>query len=415
MDRYFHAQGFAKALVYPNRIVAVTLLIIVGGLTTGCTKQQAQEQTQQQPQGQPPGKQPGGRRGGGGGPAVPVMVDKVTLKTIPVEVSAIGNVEAYSTVSVKAQVAGALLEANFKEGDFVKKGQLLFKIDEEPYQTELERAQAALARDKAVAANNRIQAERYKKLLEEGIVPRQQVESMVSSADSADAVVATDDAAVKAAKLNLRYCTINAPIDGHTGSLMVQPGNLVKASDVPLVVINQINPIYVDFAVPQNYLTDIKRYMNQGKLSVAAEIPNDSGLPEQGVLVFVDNAVDPSTATIRLKATFQNSRDRLWPGLFVNVVLRLSEQRNSTVVSSQAVTTTPDGQSVYVVKADGTVESRRVVSKRTIAGAAVIDQGLQEGETVVIDGQLRLVPGAKVDIKNKKGESGTVPAGKSGD
>jgi multidrug efflux system membrane fusion protein len=342
------------------------------------------------------------------------MVDKVTLKTIPVEVSAIGNVEAYSTVSVKAQVAGPLLTANFKEGDFVRKGQLLFKIDEEPYQTALEQAQAALARDKAVAANNRIQAERYKKLLVEGIVPAQQVESMVSTADSADAVVAADDAAVKAAKLNLRYCTIISPIDGHTGSLMVQPGNLVKASDVPMVVINQINPVYVDFTVPQNYLSDIKKFMSQGKLSVAAEIPNDKSSPEQGVLVFVDNAVDPATATIRLKATFQNTRDRLWPGLFVNVVLRLSEQRNSTVISAQAVTTTPDGQSVYVVKSDGTVESRKVVSNRTISGSAVIEQGLQEGETVVIDGQLRLVPGARVDIKNAHGEPGAGPAGKSG-
>ena len=396
---------FARSKVIP------ALFIVVCSLVTSCGQQKAQEQTQQQAQG------PAGRRGGGGpgGQAVPVTVDKVTLKTIPVEVSSIGNVEAYSTVSVKAQVAGQLLEANFKEGDFVRQGQILFKIDEEPFQTELERALAALARDKAVAANNRIQAERYQKLLAEGIVPAQQVESMSSAAESAEAVVASDETEVKAAKLNLRYCTITAPIAGHTGSLMVQPGNLVKASDAAMVVINQINPVYVNFTVPQNFLPDVKKYMANGKLSVTAEIPNDSGLPEQGVLVFVDNAVDPSTATIRLKANFQNSHDRLWPGLFVNVVLRLSEQRNSTVVSSQAITTTPNGQSVYVVKTDGTVESRRVVTTRTIAGAAVIEQGLQAGETVVTDGQLRLVPGARVDIKNNLSAPAAVPVGGVGD
>ena len=402
----YGACTFAKTWSFGRWIVASSLLVVFGCLISGCGQQQAQQR-------QPQGKEERQARPAAQG--VPVMVDRVTLKTVPIEVTAIGNVEAYSTVSVRAQVSGQLMEARFEQGDFVRKGQVLFKIDERPYQTELEKAQAALARDKAVAANSRIQAERYKKLLGEGIVPAQQVESLVSAADAADAVVRSDEAAVKAAQLNLRYCTITAPIDGHTGSLMVQPGNLVKASDVAMVVINQINPVYVNFTVPQSYLPDVKKNMAKGKLQVMVAVPDDEGPPEQGVLVFVDNSVEASTGTIRLRATFQNSRDRLWPGLFVNVVLRLSEQPNSTVVPAQAVTTGPDGQLVYVVKPDRTVEGRRVLTSRSIGGSAVIDKGLQAGETVVIDGQLRLVPGAKVDIKNSLTQTAGEPGSKGAD
>jgi membrane fusion protein, multidrug efflux system len=338
-----------------------------------------------------------------------VVVDKVTLKTVPIEVAAIGNVEAYSTVSVRAQVAGPLLEARFEQGAFVHKGQVLFKIDERPFQADLERAQGALARDKAVAVNSRADAERYKTLFTEGIAPAQQVNSYVTAADAADALVASDEAAVRTSQLNLSYCTITAPIDGPTGTLMVQPGNLVRASDVPMVVINQINPVYVNFTVPQSFLPEVKRNMAKGKLPVTVAVPNDTGPPEQGVLVFVDNSIDASTGTIRLRATFQNSRDRLWPGLFVNAVLRLSEQPNTMVVPAQAVTTGPDGPVVYVVKANKTVESRRVVTSRTIAGSSVIEQGLQAGETVVIDGQLRLVPGAKVEFNKQPNGSNPAP------
>jgi multidrug efflux system membrane fusion protein len=341
-------------------------------------------------------------------------VDKVALKTIPIEVAAIGNVEAYATVSVMAQVTGLLQEANFNQGDFVHKGQVLMKIDEQPFRAELERQQAALARDKALAVNNRIQAERNKKLLDAGVLPPQQVETLVSAADAADAVVLSDEAAVKAAEINLRYCTITSPIDGHTGTLLIQPGNLVRTTGTAaIVVINQINPIYVNYTVPQDYLSDIKKYMAKGNLIVTAQLPNDSGPPERGVLAFVDNAVDMTTGTIRLRATFQNSRDRLWPGLFVNVVLRLSEQPNTIVVPAQAVIATAAGQGVYVVKPDGTVESRKVVSKRTIAGGAVIEEGLQPGETVVTDGQLRLVPGSRVDIQNKPTDAAAAPPGKN--
>jgi multidrug efflux system membrane fusion protein len=307
------------------------------------------------------------------------------------------------------------MEASFEQGDFVRKGQVLFKIDERPYQTELEKEQAALDRDKAGAVTGRVQAERYKKLLEEGIVPPQQVESLVSAADASDAVVRSDEAAVKAAQLNLEYCTITAPIDGRTGTVMIQPGNLVKASDVAMVVINQINPIYVNFTVPQSYLPAVKKNMAKGKLPVMVAVPDDDGPPEQGVLVFVDNSIEAATGTIRLRAAFQNSRDRLWPGLFVSTVLRLSEQPNTTVVPASAITTGPDGQLVYVVKPDRTVEGRRVLTSRSIGGSAVIDKGLQAGETVVIDGQLRLVPGAKVDIKNSLTQTAGEPESKAAD
>jgi len=415
MDRHHDVCVLARARRSKHWIVA--LLVVFGWLASGCGQQQAQQggAGQQGQPGQQQGQQgPGRRQGGPAVQAVPVMADKVTLKTVPIELTAIGNVESYSTVSVKAQVSGQLLEARFEQGAFVRKGQVLFKIDERPYQADLERAQAALARNKAVAENNRVEAERYKKLFAEGIVPAQQVESFVSAADASEALLRSDEAAIRAAQLNLEYCTITAPIAGRTGSLMVQPGNLVRANDVAMVVINQINPIYVNFTVPQNSLADVKRNMAKGRLRVMVEVPNDPGPAEQGSLVFVDNAVDATTGTIRLRATFQNSRDRLWPGLFVNVVLRLSEQPNAIVVPAQAVTASPDGQIVYVVKPDGTVEARRVVTNRTVEGAAVIEQGLQAGETVVIDGQLRLVPGARVDIKNNMTEAATPPLNSAG-
>jgi membrane fusion protein, multidrug efflux system len=402
----YGACTFAKTWSFRRWIVASSLLVVFGCLISGCGQQQAQ-------QGQPQGKE--GRQARPAAQGVPVMVDRVTLKTVPIEVTAIGNVEAYSTVSVRAQVSGPLMEARFEQGDFVHKGQVLFKIDERPYQTELEKAQAALDRDKAGAVTGRIQAERYKKLLGEGIVPPQQVESLVSAADASDAVVRSDEAAVKAAQLNLEYCTITAPIDGRSGTVMIQPGNLVKASDVAMVVINQINPIYVNFTVPQSYLPTLKKNMAKGKLRVMVAVPDDEGPPEQGVLVFVDNSIEASTGTIRLRAAFQNTRDRLWPGLFVSTVLRLSEQPDTTVVPASAITTGPDGQLVYVVKPDRTVEGRQVVTSRSIGGAAVIDKGLQAGETVVIDGQLRLVPGAKVDIKNSLTETAGAPGSKAAD
>ena len=386
--------------------LAVAVFIVLSLSSYGCGAQQAQPQAQAQGGGA--GR---GRGGGGTGQPVPVVAEKAVLKNMPIDVTAIGTVEAFATVSVRAQVTGPLLEASFEEGDFVRAGQVLFKIDPRPYQMDLDRARSTLVRNKAVAVNTRNQAERYKRLLAEGVVSPQEVDSVVSGAEANEATVNSDETAVRQAELNLDYCTIRAPLDGYTGKIMVQPGNLVRASDAALVVINQTNPIYVTFAVPQQHLADVKRYMGRGRLPVTAAVPNDTGAPEQGVLNFVDNAVDPSTGTIRLRAEFQNGRNRLWPGLFVNAMLRLSERPNTLVVPSQAIATNQEGQYVYVVKADSTVESRPVVTGVAIEGETIIQDGLKAGEIVVVDGQLRLVPGSRAEITNRATEDVPTPPG----
>jgi multidrug efflux system membrane fusion protein len=331
--------------------------------------------------------------------SVPVVVAKVTQRAMPVQLSAIGNVESY-TVSVQAQVAGELLQVHFKEGDFVRKDQLLFTIDPRPYEAILSQVQATLARDKAVAANSRAQAQRYLTLREQGVVSPSDAETYTSAADAAEATVAADEAALKTAQLNLDYCRIYSPMDGRTGAVMVKPGNLVKVADVPIVVIKQVSPIHVDFTVPQEYLAQIKKYLAAGPLRVEAAAPSNPGHPEIGELVFVDNAVDTTTGTIHLRANFENSHGVLWPGLYVNTMMTLAQESNATVIPSQAITAGQQGAFVYIVQADGSVAARPVISSRTVEGLAVIDKGLQPGETVVTDGQVRLVPGAKVQIKN---------------
>lgn len=380
----------AKARLQSRTTTFGFVLPVVLCLLGGCTKQQAAP---------PPSS------------AVSVTVGRVTQDTVPVQITAIGNVEAYSTVSIKAQVAGELVAVHFNEGDFVSKDQLLLEIDPRPYQAVLSQAQAALARDKAVAANNRAQAQREAKLLEAGIVPTQEAEGVTSTADASDAVVNADQAAIDAARLNLEFCKIYSPIDGRTGELALKVGNLVKAADVPILVINQLDPIFVNFTVPQQVLPDIKKFMGQGTLRVSAIVPNDSGPPIKGTLTFVDNSIDPTTGTIHLRATFANAQNRLWPGLYVNIVLTLSEQANATVVPAHAVVPGQNGLLVYVVRSDNTVEARPVVSNRTIQEEAVIDKGLQPGETIVIDGQSLLVSGTKVAIKNKL--SDLAPAGQT--
>jgi multidrug efflux system membrane fusion protein len=320
---------------------------------------------------------------------------------MPVEVTAVGNVEAISTISIRAQVPGEVQDVNFKEGDFVRKGQVLLTIDPRPYKAALDQAKATLARDKATGVYNRAQAQRYKTLFEQGVVPAEQVDSFVSAADASDAVLNADEAAVKTAELNLEFCTIDSPLDGRTGTIMVKPGNLVKVADVPIVIINQVNPIYVNFTVPQQYWPDIKEHVDRGALHVKATIPQDPGPPVQGTLTFVDNNVDPTTGTIHLRGTFQNPENRLWPGLYVGVLLTLSEQPNATVVPSQSVVSTQQGSYVYVVKSNNTVEQRTVVPSRTINGDTVVDKGLRTGETIVTDGQVNLVPGAKIEIRNR--------------
>ena len=331
--------------------------------------------------------------------AVPVNVAKAVKKTVPIQLSAIGTAEAYSTVSIKGQVNAVLKEVHFKQGDFVKKGDLLFTLDARPFQASLAQAEANLARDKAQADLTIVQAERYKKLYDQGISAKEQYDQMEANAAAQQGSVHADEAAVESAKLQLQYCAIYSPVDGRTGALQVYPGNLVKENDVPiLVVINEIAPLYEDFSVPEQYLGVIKKYMAGGRLQIEATPYGDTAA-EVGYLTFVDNTVDNTTGTIKLKGTFANTDHRLWPGQFSTVSLRLSEEENATVVPTQAVQTGQSGDFVFVIKPDQTAESRPVKVARTLGTESVIAKGIEPGETVVTDGQLRLIPGIKVQIK----------------
>jgi membrane fusion protein, multidrug efflux system len=331
--------------------------------------------------------------------AVPVTVAKAEQKTVPINLTAIGTAEAFSTVSIKSQVNAILEQVHFKQGDFVKKGDLLFTLDARPFQSSLAQAQANLARDRAQEELNQVQATRYEKLFAAGVAPREQYDQMRANADAQQALVHADEAAVESAKLQLQYCTIYSPVDGRTGALQVYPGNLVKENDVPvLVVINEISPIFVDFAVPEQYLGVVKKYMTGGRLQIQST-PYGDTVPETGYLTFVDNNVDNTTGTIKLKGTFPNGDHRLWPGQFSTVSLRLAEEEKATVVPSQAVQTGASGDFIFVVKSDSTAESRPVKVARQIDGETVISSGVAPGDTVVTDGQLRLIPGIKVQVK----------------
>jgi multidrug efflux system membrane fusion protein len=328
------------------------------------------------------------------------MVGTVTEKTVPVELKVIGNVEAYSTVSIKSRLSGQLVQVNFKEGQDVKQGDLLFVIDPRPYEAALRQAEANLARDKALATKAQADAGRYAELIRKQFVSQQDYDQAKATAESLSATVNADQVAVQNAKLNLSYCYIKAPISGRTGSLIANQGNMIKDNaETAMVVINQIQPIYVSFAIPEQNLAAVRKFMAAEKIKVAVVIAGQEDNPEMGVLSFIDNTVDRTTGTILCKATFANESKRLWPGLFVNVVVQLSTQPNAILVSSQAVQTSQEGQIVFVVKPDLTVEIRPVEVGRSINGEVIITKGLKSGERVVTDGQLRLVPGALVEIK----------------
>lgn len=327
--------------------------------------------------------------------AVPVTVAAAVRQDVPNQVKAIGNVEPYNTVSVKSMVAGEIVDVGFREGQDVAKGSMLFVIDRRPYEAALAQAEGNLARDRANAANSKAQATRWEALFKEGVVSREQHDQVVTQAQAAQEIVAADEAAVQNAKVNLTYCTIKSPIDGRTGNLAVKIGNVVKANDVPLVTINQVAPIYVTFSVPQQFLPDIKRFDRDHKLGVNAKV---QGEPEtNGVLTFIDNAVDPQTGMIKLKGTFVNSDHRLWPGQFADVSLTLGIDRGAVTVPSAAVQTGQEGQFVFVVK-DNKADMKKVKIGRIVGSSTVIESGVDVGDQVVTDGQLRLTPGAKVAI-----------------
>ena len=386
----------------------LAFLVVVGGFAgfqqyqSWSLNKKPQDDATAKPQGGAgQGRGAGGSGRGQGREAVPVLVATAMQKTVPVQLRAVGNVEAYTTVSIKSQVTGVLQKAHFKEGQDVKNGQLLFTVDPRPLEAALKQAEAALARDSAQLRNMREQLKRYGELVEKQYVSREQFDQIKANADAAEAVVDADKAAVENAKVQLSYCYIYSPVTGRIGSLLINEGNLIRLNDgAPLVVINQLTPINVTFAVPELNLADIKRHMAGGKLAVSAHFPSDEGRAEQGILAFVDNAVDRTTGTIKLKAEFTNSERRLWPGQFINVTLTLTTQADAIVIPSEAIQVGPEGQQVFVVKQDKRVELRTVSVGQTNEGEAVILKGVAAGEQVVREGQFLLAPGARVEIKD---------------
>jgi multidrug efflux system membrane fusion protein len=337
---------------------------------------------------------------------VPVTVATAVQKNVPVQIRAVGNVEPYSTVSIKSQVTGIINQAHFKEGQDVKKGQLLFTIDPRPLEAALKQAEANLARDAAQLNNWREQVKRYRELVDKQYVSKEQYDQIKTNADAAEAVVDADKAAVDNAKVQLSYCYIYSPVNGRVGSLLVNEGNLVRVNDgTPLLVINQLVPINVTFSVPEQYLADIKQRMAAGTLGVDAIFPSDQARPERGVLAFVDNTVDRTTGTIKLKAEFKNTDLRLWPGQYTNVALTLSTQEGAVVVPSDAIQVGPEGQQVFVVKEDKRVEVRPVTLGQSQAGESIIMKGLAPGEVVVREGQFLLGPNSRVEIKTASADS----------
>lgn len=407
-----------KPAIYTGALAGSLILILAGCSGSGSSAQAA-------------GK--GGGRGRGEGGPVPVLVTKVAQKDVPIDIQVIGNVEAYSTITVKSQVGGQLTKVYFQEGDLVRKGDRLFSIDQRPYLAQISQIEANIERDKAVlkqaqanlerdTANQKYaedQATRYKKLFDQGVMSREQADQLRSSADamaqslsadraaidSARAQINSDGAMLENAKVMLSYTDIRSPIDGKTGNLMVKQGNVVPANTTDLIAINQVQPIYVTFSVPEANLPEIKRYMAASKLPVTATTQDAEPVREAGVLTFIDNNVDNTTGTIKLKGTFRNPDRKLWPGQFVHVSLRLTTQQNALVVPNQAVQTGQDGTYVYVVN-EGKAEFRPVKTGARVEQELVIASGLQPGETVVTEGQLRLAPGSRVQLRDASGRPG---------
>jgi multidrug efflux system membrane fusion protein len=353
---------------------------------------------------------------GGGRPPAPVVVASVEQRDVPVQINAIGNVEAYQTVQIKSQVNGQIEKIFFKEGQDVATGQLLFQLDKRPFQADLEKAIATLRHDEATAENSRVQADRYTELEKQGVISREQADQQRAQAKADASAVQADQAAVDAARVQLQYTDIKAPIDARTGSLLINLGNLVKANDTPfLVQLNQITPIYVTFSIPEVSLREVRRYSGSRQLKVLAYPKGQTTNPAEGYLTFIDNEVDTETGTVKLKATFANKDRRLWPGEFVDTALELSIQKNAVVVPSKAIQIGQQGEYVYVVTPESTAESRLVKTSGTYQDLTLVSDGLKAGEQVIVNGQLRVAPNAKVVVQsttsNAGAASGTTPMG----
>ncbi|HEU5303048.1 MAG TPA: efflux RND transporter periplasmic adaptor subunit [Gemmatimonadales bacterium] len=331
-------------------------------------------------------------------PPVPVTVATAERRPVPFELPATGTVEPLQTVAVQAQVGGQLQRIAFREGDEVRQGQVLFQLDARPYRAALAQALAILERDRAQATNAAQEARRYESLVEKEYVTSQQYEQARTNAAATQATLAGSQAAVDQARLNLQYATIRAPISGRTGSLLIREGNLVRATATePLVKINRLRPILVRFAVPASNLPLIQEHL-RNNLVVRAE-PSGGGDPSEGILTFLDNAVDTSTGTILLKARFPNDDGSLWPGGFVSVRLQLYVEQDALVIPAAAVVSGQQGSFVFVIQPDSSASTKAITVKRTAGDVAIVSGDVQPGDRVVVDGQLRLRQGSKVQIK----------------
>ena len=372
------------------RNLAPAVLVSLSLLVSGCSPKKAEK-----PRPRPP---------------APVVVGQATVQDVPVMIRTIGTMEASESIAIRTQISGQLVKVGFREGQDVQKGALLFRIDPRPYQAALQKAEATLARDRVVMENAKANYERYRGLVKEGIVTQEQAEGYRTQAESAAASVAADQAEVENARAQLSFCTIRSPISGRLGVLVVNQGNVVKANDTVLVTINKLTPISAIFTIPEKELTAIKQQLSSGKVIVEAEVPGAPGVVEKGIVSFMDNTVDITTGTLKLKAIFENRQKRLWPGQFVNIAIILSIRKNAVVVPAQAVQTGQQGQYVFVVKPDATAELRPVTAGIVNQGLTVIDKGLAGGEQVVVDGQVRVIPGGKVEIRTPGKSGSAAPA-----
>jgi multidrug efflux system membrane fusion protein len=334
------------------------------------------------------------------GQAMPVGAVAAQQRDLPIYLAGLGSVTAYNTVSIKSRVDGQLAQVNFKEGQFVNKGELLAVIDPRPYEVALSQAQAQLFRDQAQLRDAQLNYERYKGLLQDsGSMSQQQVDTQKASADQLEGAVRSDQAAVDNAKLNLVYCHITAPISGRVGLRLVDVGNMVHAADTnAMLVITQLQPIAVIFTLPEDNLPAVSQHMQHGALEVQAYSRDDQTKLATGVLQTIDNQIDQTTGTAKLKAVFENKDNSLWPNQFVNARLLLETRKDALVVPAAAIQRGPQGNYVFVVKADKTVEVRPVTTPLTQNNSSLITAGLQPGELVVVDGQDKLQSGSKVDV-----------------
>ncbi|MBA4387973.1 MAG: efflux RND transporter periplasmic adaptor subunit [Verrucomicrobia bacterium] len=345
------------------------------------------------------------RKGGG---AFPVKVADVVARDTPIEIKTFGSVEANVSVAVKAQVGGTLNEVHVRDGQDVRKGDRLFTIDPRTYEATLNQSQAVLSRDQAQYENARRESKRQDDLWAKGVASEDARDQARTTMKALDAAVKAGEAAVSNAMIQLQHCFVTAPADGRTGALLIDPGNIVKANDATVLTINQIAPIRVSFSLPQQELPAVMRYMAEGRISVLVTIPGEDAVPEEGVVTFIDNAVNKATGTIVMRADCENTKKRLWPGQFVKVAVRLGMEKNSVVVPGSAVQAGQRGTFAFVVNPDSTVSNRVVVVGRQAGNDLTIASGLNVGEKVVTEGQLTLFNGARVEV------SGAGPQGAPG-